>query len=330
MTNQKPRVTLLCTGGTISMRFDPATGGAVPALTGQALLALVPDVAELADIEVVDFSLLPGPHMTPPRMLELAHVIRSHLQTQDGVVVTHGTDTLEECAYLAELVLDSPKPVVFVGAMRNSSEASWDGPQHLRSAIRVALTREARDLGVLVVMNDLVLSARDATKTHTEAADTFQGRDFGPLGVVDKDRVLVVRRPIRVAGEFANLTSLEQQVEIVKLSAGSDGRVLDFLVQSGCRGVVLEGLGRGNAPLPAVESIRRASNVGIPLVLTSRCPRGRVLDTYAYAGGGRLLREMGVVLGGFLPSHKARLRLMALLGTGRSLPEIRASFESTL
>src|SRR5262245_49686504 len=135
MMSHKPRVTLLCTGGTISMRFDPVSGGAIPALTGQALLGLVPELTQLAELEVVDFSLLPGPHMMPTRMLELANVIRARLASDvtDGVVVTHGTDTLEECAYLADLVLDSPKPVVFVGAMRNSSEASWDGPQNLRS-----------------------------------------------------------------------------------------------------------------------------------------------------------------------------------------------------
>jgi L-asparaginase len=267
--------------------------------------------------------------MTPGRMLELANFIRSRLdvENQVGVVVTHGTDTLEECAYLADLVLNSPKPVIFVGAMRNSSEAGWDGPVNLRSALRVALAGDARELGVLIVMNDHVLSARDATKTHTEAANAFQGRDFGPLGLVDKDQVLILRRPVRKSNEGLAVAALDERVEIVKLSAGSDGRVLDFLVQSGCRGVVLEGLGRGNVPLAAVETIRRVAGAGLPLVLTSRCPRGRVLDTYAYEGGGRRLREMGLILGGFLPSHKARLHLMLLLGAGRSVPEIRAAFE---
>ncbi|HXJ55055.1 MAG TPA: asparaginase domain-containing protein, partial [Verrucomicrobiae bacterium] len=146
MSEHKPRVTLICTGGTISMRFDPTSGGAIPALSGQALMALVPDLAELGRIDLVDFSLLPGPHMTPGRMLELARFIRTRLESaeQVGAVVTHGTDTLEECAYLAGLVVDSPKPVVFVGAMRTSSDAAWDGPVNLRSALRVALSQEAR------------------------------------------------------------------------------------------------------------------------------------------------------------------------------------------
>ena len=311
------------------MRFDPTSGGAIPALSGQALMALVPDLAELGRIDLVDFSLLPGPHMTPGRMLELARFIRTRLESaeQVGAVVTHGTDTLEECAYLAGLVVDSPKPVVFVGAMRTSSDAAWDGPVNLRSALRVALSQEARGLGVLVVMNDQVFSAWDATKIHTEAADAFAARDLGPLGMVDRDQVIILRRPAQPVCEFAGAIALEERVEIVKLSAGSDGRVLDHLVQGGYRGLVLESLGRGNVPVTSVESIREAVEAGLPVVLTSRCLRGRVLDTYAYEGGGRRLREMGVILGGLLPSHKARLKLMLLLGTGHNLPEIRRSFE---
>ncbi|PYI82985.1 MAG: L-asparaginase, partial [Verrucomicrobia bacterium] len=134
-----------------------------------------------------------------------------------GVVVTHGTDTLEETAYLHDLIVVSEKPVVFVGSMRNSSELSWDGPANLRSAVRVAIDPSARGLGGLVVMNDQLLAAADATKTHTEAIGTFQGRDFGPLGVVDKDCIIVTRRPLK--REHIAAERLEERVEIIKLSA---------------------------------------------------------------------------------------------------------------
>jgi L-asparaginase len=140
---------------------------------------------------------------------------------------------------------------------------------------------------------------------------------------------MLLRRPIQPVCEFPEADTLEERVEIVKLSSGSDGRIIDHLVQAGYRGLILEGLGRGNVPVTAVPSIRKAVEDGLPVVLTSRCPQGRVLDTYAYAGGGRHLREMGVILGGFLPSHKARLKLMLLLGAGRELPQIRRSFEGT-
>ena len=311
------------------MRFDSASGGVIPALSGQALLALVPDLTKSAEVDVMDFSLLPGPHMTPPRMFELVGFIRSRLDQpeQAGVVVTHGTDTLEECAYLAGLLLHSSKPVVFVGAMRNSSDAGWDGPINLRSALRVAISEEGKGLGVLVVMNQQILSSWDATKMDTDAVGAFEARDLGALGMVERDQVTILRRPTQVSGQYVNASVLEERVEIVKLSAGSNGRVLDFLLENGYRGVILEGLGLGNVPVTAVKSIQRAVQSGVPVVLTSRCPRGRVLDTYAYEGGGHNLRQMGVILGGLLPSHKARLKLMLLLGAGQDLGAIRKAFE---
>jgi L-asparaginase len=192
----KPRIAIFFTGGTISMRIDPQTGGAVPALSGEEIIAQVPGLEELAEFDVINFARLPGPHWTPPRMLELARCRAKLDDTQiDGAVITHGTDTLEETAYCLDLLLNVSKPIVFVGAMRNSSELSWDGPANLRSAVRVAAATDARDLGVLVVMNEELIAALEVTKTHTEKTDTFQSRDFGSLGLVDKDRVIVTRQP---------------------------------------------------------------------------------------------------------------------------------------
>lgn len=323
----KPRVAIFFTGGTISMQIDPRTGGAVPALSGAEIIARVPGLSEIAEIVINDFARLPGPHVTPDVMLRLALELRSCLEDDEisGALVTHGTDTLEETAYLLDLLLESEKPVVLVGAMRNSSELSWDGPGNLRSALRVASDPQARSLGVLVVMNDQVLAARDATKTHTEATDTFQGRDFGPLGIVDKDRIIISRSP--AARETIATDRLEQRVEIIKIPAGGDGRLIDFAVGDGARGLVIEGLGRGNVTVAALPAVGRAIESGIPVVITSRCPRGRILDTYAYEGAGRDLRRMGAILGGMLPSHKARIKLMAALGAGWSVERIRESFE---
>ena len=324
----KRRAAIVFTGGTISMRFDPVAGGPVPALCGREILAQVPGLDQIAECTTMDFARLPGPHMTPSRMLELSHMVAAQLADErvDGVVVTHGTDTLEETACLLDLVLKSEKPVVLVGAMRNGSEAGWDGPANLRSAVRVAVDPEARGLGVVVVMNDKLIAAAEATKTHTESENAFQARDFGPLGVVDKDRVIVLRR--RTAREHIPATRLEESVEIIKLSAGSDGRLIRRAIEDGARGLVLEALGLGNVPVTALGEVERAIQRGIPVVITSRCPRGRVLDTYAYAGAGRPLRRAGAILGGLLPSHKARIKLMLLLGAGRTLDETRASFES--
>lgn len=324
----RPNLSIFFTGGTISMQIDPKSGGAIPTLSGAEILARVPGLDEIASFETIEFGRFPGPHMTPPRMLDLARAISEALlhPNVDGVVVTHGTDTLEETAYLLSLVLSSEKPVVFVGAMRNSSELSWDGPANLRSAVRVAVSPNARDLGVLVVMNDQILAASEATKTHTESTDTFQSRDFGPLGIVDKDRVIVSRTPVKT--ELIETVSIDERVDVIKMVAGSDGRFVDHAVADGARGIVIEGLGRGNVTVASLPAIQRALAAGVAVVITTRCSRGRVLDTYAYEGGGRQLREMGVILGGMLSSQKARIKLMLALGAGWSLDRIRESFEA--
>jgi L-asparaginase len=325
----KPRASIIFTGGTISMRLDPAAGGAVPMLSGEEIVAQVPGLDQIAEVAAMDFARLPGPHITPGRMLELSRVVASQLADErvNGLVVTHGTDTLEETAYLLDLVLPSDQPVVLVGAMRNSSELGWDGPANLRSAVRVAVDPGVRGLGVLVVMNDQVLAASEATKTHAESLETFQSRDFGPLGIVDKDRVIMSRQ--RAAREHIPATRLDERVELVKLSAGSDGRSIRHAIEDGARALVIEGLGRGNVPITALGEVERAIQSGIPVVITSRCPRGRVLDSYAYEGAGKQLTRWGAILGGLLPSHKARIKLMLLLGAGRTLDEIRRSFGTT-
>lgn len=323
----KPRLATFFTGGTISMRIDPATGGAIPMLSGEEIIAQVPGLNDLAEFDLINFDRLPGPHWTPERMMELAQAVREKLRDDRivGAVVTHGTDTLEETAYFLDLVLAIDKPVVFIGAMRNSSELSWDGPENLAAAVRVAIEPEARRLGVVVAMNSQIISAAEATKTHTESTDTFQSRDFGSLGFVDKDRVIVMRHPFE--RELIQTDSVESRVDIVKMFAGADGRFIDFAVREGARAVVVEGLGRGNVTVPAMAAIGRAIEAGLPVVITSRCPRGRVLDTYAYDGAGRQLTQIGAILGGMLPSHKARIKLMLALGAGWNVEQIRESFE---
>jgi L-asparaginase len=263
-------------------------------------------------------------------MMELARAVKEKLADERvaGAVVTHGTDTLEETAYLLDLVLNDEKPVVFVGAMRNSSELSWDGPANLRSAVRVAIDPAARGLGVIVVMNDQLIAAAEVTKTHTESTDTFQSRDFGPLGLVDKDRVIVTRR--RLEREHIAINEIEERpvnVDVIKMYAGADGRFINFAIDDGARGLVIEALGRGNVTPAALPAIARAIEMNIPVVITSRCPRGRALDTYAYEGAGRQLRKMGAILGGMLPCQKARIKLTLALGAGWGVERIRGSFE---
>ena len=323
----KPLVAIFLTGGTIAMKVDAARGGAVPALSGRDLIRLTPGIEQVAEIDVIDFASLPGPHMTPPKMLELSRAVAAKLAEPRvaGAVVTHGTDTLEETAYLLDLVLSEEKPIVFVGAMRNSSELSWDGPANLRAAVQVAAEPSARGLGVVVAMTDRLIAASEAVKVDSEALHTFHSRDFGPLGIVDKDRVIVSRRPAR--REHIPTDALEERVDIIQAAAGVDGRFIEWAIDGGARGLVLQGLGRGNLPPATMPAVERAIGTGLPVVVTSRCPRGRVLDTYAYEGAGKQLTQLGAILGGMLPSHKARLKLMVTLGAGWSKSQIRRSFE---
>lgn len=323
----RPRIAIFFTGGTICMRQDARAGGAVPALSGEDIVAQTPGLTDVAECEIIDFARLPGPHVTPAHMLALARAVADRLADPAvaGAVVTHGTDTLEETAFLLDLVLAGDKPVAFVGALRPHSDPGWDGPRNLLAAARVAAEPAVRGLGVLVVMNDLILAAAEASKTHTDAPDTFQSRDFGPLGVVERDRVLVACRPAR--RQHVPADRVEERVPIVTLPAGADGRFIDFALADGARGLVVEALGRGNVPVGAAAALARAARE-IPVVITSRCPHGRVLDTYAYEGAGRHLTRCGAILGGLLPAHKARIKLMLLLGAGRDGEAIRQSFEA--
>ena len=310
------------------MKFDPSVGAAVPALSGREILDNVPGLAEIADVEIIDFGRYPGPHMIPRVMIDLSIKVRETLLRSDvdGVVITHGTDTLEETAYLLDLTLASDKPVVLVGAMRVISDVGWDGPANLLSAIRVAASENARGLGVLVVLNDTVLAAAEATKTHTESFDAFQSPNFGPLGVVDKGEVIIRRDSI--GREHLDTDELAEPVCLIKMAAGTESLLIDACVRAGAKGIVVEGLGRGNVPPDCVAAIKRAISLGIPVVLTSRCLRGRVFESYGYEGGGRQLRNLGVIFADYMSGHKARIKLMLALSLTLDPSEIRHIFES--
>ena len=309
-------IVLLFTGGTISMRHDPAAGGAVPALTGHDILALAPGLDRIADLEVDDFGAFPGPHMTVERVWALRARIAKHLARPDvqGVVVTHGTDSLEESAYLMARSLDSEKPIVFTGAMRTSSDLGWDGPANLGASVRTAASAEARGLGVLVVMGDRIFSALDVTKVHTHMPDAFESPGLGPLGVVDDGRV-IVRRMAQTSLRVLTPDAPAQPVDIVYSWEGADARLLDASRQTAL-GVVVAAMGRGNVPPLMAQGIARWVAAGKPVVIASRALRGRVGHTYGYEGGGRRLFEAGAVFAGSRRPAQARIDLMLALGAG--------------
>ena len=309
-------IVLVFTGGTISMRHDPAARGAIPALAGKDIVQLVPQLQEISDFEIDDFGAFPGPHMTAERMWQLRERIEHHLGRPDvdGIVVTHGTDSLEESAYLVARSLASPKPVVFTGAMRTSSDLGWDGPANLSAAVRVAASPDAMGFGVLVVMSDRIFAGLDVTKVHTHLMDAFESPGLGPLGVVDGRRVFF-RRAIPSAIPVVDAPRLGGPVDIVYAYAGADSRLLDAARAEG-QGVVIAGMGRGNVPPAMVPGIERWVAAGRPVVISSRALRGRVGRTYGYPGGGRRLHDLGAVFAGSRRPQQARIDLMLALGAG--------------
>ena len=323
-----PRILLLATGGTISMQVDRERGGAVPVLSGREIVDAAPGVEEVARIEVREFGRHPGPHVTIERMWELrAAIVGAIGEGFDGVVVTHGTDTIEETAYLLDRSIAAPQPVVVTGAMRNSSELSWDGPANLMAAVEVAAAREARGRGTMVVMDEEIVQGAEVVKTHTEAAGTFRSPNWGPLGVTDKGRALFYRESRRKAALLPDTPALP--VDLVKIVAGADSRLVEASLDTGARGIVLEALGRGNVPPAVLPGIRRWAAAGKPVVITSRSLRGRVLDTYAYTGGGHELREMGCIFADHMTGQQARIELMLAVGVhAGDLAAIRAVVEA--
>jgi L-asparaginase len=244
----------------------------------------------------------------------------------DAVVLTHGTDTLEETAFLLDLTLDSEKPVVFCGAMRTVSDPGWDGPANLMTAVRTAVHPDARARGVLVAVGEQVHAAAEATKWHTQSLATFRSAR-GPLAVLDHGQVVFQRPAFRAPALKAR--GLVSEVDLHTMAAGTDDALLRASLARGARGIVVAATGAGNVPPTCLPGLRAALAASVPVVLVSRCAEGRVAPLYGYEGGGQMLRDLGVIFGQDLPGPKARIKLMVALGATSDVAQIREMFEST-
>jgi L-asparaginase len=322
----RKHVHIVFTGGTISMRIDPGTGAAVPALSGEEIVARVAGLKKEAQLTLEDYARLPGPHVTPAWMWQLKDHVAAVLAQDDvaAAVITHGTDTIEETAFLLDLTLDTPKPVVFCGAMRTISEPVWDGPANLMSAVRAAVHPDSWGRGVLIAVGEEIHHAAEATKWHTQSLNAFRSR-HGALGAVERGQIRYHRPPFRTPRLDA--PRLVPEVDLHTMAAGTDDTFLRASLARGARGVVLEGTGCGNVPPAAMPGVRAALAERIPVVLVSRCPEGRVAPAYGYEGGGQMLQQIGVIPGGELPGPKARIKLMVALGATTEVAEIRKIFE---
>jgi len=326
MKKKDSNITVVFTGGTFSMKIDKKTGGAVPHYQAKELLKKIPEALKFANISVYEFGNIPSPHMTPARMFELSQVVNNIIikDDVDGIVITHGTDTLEETAYLLDLTTKTEKPIVIIGAMKTSTEPDWDGAQNMLDAIHIINNNNSRGLGVLTCLNGEINAASEVTKTHTENVETFHSLDFGALGFVDRGHVFFNRAPKKL--EYIETNKLNGNVDLIKTYAGMDERFFKFSADSGVDGIVVEAMGIGNVPPKAFEGIKYARKKGIPVVLVSRCPAGETLDLYGYPGAGKWLKKEGVIFSEYLNGQKARIKLIICLGKTSDENELKAMF----
>ncbi|MBQ5859475.1 MAG: asparaginase [Selenomonadales bacterium] len=322
------KIILISTGGTIAMRFDQEKQCLVPAVSGAELIEAVPELSAELPLEVVEFSNIPSPHMTPSRMLALAKEIDRRAADDDtvGFVITHGTDTVEETAYLLDLTLTTTKPVCLTAAMRSGGETSADGPKNILTAVRTASDKHAGEMGVLVVMNEEIHSARSVTKTHSANPHAFTSPAWGPLGYADEDRIVWRARPFK--REHIKADTLVEDVYLVKMATGQDDLLLKYLIEQQVSGIVVEGFGRGNIPPACRQALIDAVQANIPVVLTTRVHAGRVLPVYGYEGGAADLAKYGIILAGDLTAQQARLKLMCALPNTKTLDEVKAYFDN--
>ncbi|HAR4347029.1 TPA: asparaginase [Staphylococcus aureus] len=313
------------TGGTISMSQDQSnkvvTNDINPISMHQDVINQYAQIDELNPFNV------PSPHMTIQHVKQLKDIILEAVTNKyyDGFVITHGTDTLEETAFLLDLILGIEQPVVITGAMRSSNEIGSDGLYNYISAIRVASDEKARHKGVMVVFNDEIHTARNVTKTHTSNTNTFQSPNHGPLGVLTKDRAQFHHMPYRQQA-LENVNE-KLNVPLVKAYMGMPGDIFSFYSREGIDGMVIEALGQGNIPPSALEGIQQLVSLNIPIVLVSRSFNGIVSPTYAYDGGGYQLAQQGFIFSNGLNGPKARLKLLVALSNNLDKAEIKSYFE---
>jgi len=330
IAQELPKIAVLSTGGTIASRQDPVKGGYVPVLSAEDLVVAVPAIKKIAQIQAEQISNIPSPDMTAEIWLRLAARVNELLAKPEitGIVVTHGTDTLEETAYFLDLTAVSVKPVVVVGAQRPASDPDSDGPRNLLDAVRVAITPAAAGKGVMVVMNGQISSARDVTKTNTNRVETFRGLEFGPLGVADAEMVRFYRAPLQHQTFGIDSATRLGRVDIVMSYAGADGFVIrSLLSEAAIQGLVIAGTGLGDVSSLMFDAIKEARERGIPVVISTRVPTGRIFPLGASKGSALALRRIGCILADDLSPQKARILLMLALTKTRDPEALQKYFD---
>ncbi|WAJ26512.1 asparaginase [Antarcticirhabdus aurantiaca] len=325
----KSRVRIIVLGGTITMAPSAPGAGITPNLTGEDLVAAVPELAEIAEIEVETPFLKPGSTLSYADLARVSGMANAALKEgAAGVVVVQGTDTIDETSFLFDLAGDHPRPIVVTGAMRGAKAPGADGNASLLAAVTAAASPRTEGLGALVVLNDEIHAARLVEKGHTALASAFVSPGFGPLGHVVEGEARIVLRPAAPGWRAGPLPAEMPRVPILKPGIGEDGAAVEALVALGAGGLVVEGMGAGHVPAAFAEALGEAAK-RIPVVLATRVAAGRVFRrTYGAPGSEIDLLGRGLVPAGLLSPHKARLLLSVLVAQGANGATIRAAFDA--
>ena len=325
----RPRVDYLATGGTIASVQSERDSGAAPTLTAEAIARSVSGIDEVADLRTAQFMQRASTAITFVDLLRLRDEISQRIADgSEGVVVTQGTDTIEETAFALDLLWQGDAPIVITGAMRNPALPGADGPANLLAAVQVAASVQARGLGAVVVFNDEIHAARFVSKTHTSSPSAFRSSPAGPLGWVSEGRTTIAAKPVGRRHVNVRSGAAVPPVALVRLALDDDGRVVPTLAALGFRGAVIEGFGGGHVTPPMMPLLERLASQ-MPVVLASRTGSGEVLsNTYRYPGSEIELLELGLIRAGALDGLKARMLLSLCLAAELSFQDIAASFQA--
>jgi L-asparaginase len=326
-----PKISVISYGGTIASVVRPGVG-ASPSIPIEEVAKRIPGLSGIAELVFVPAKQVASPHMTMQDLLDMRVMVRNAIaQGSAGVVVTQGTDTVEEIAFGLDVLCSGAQPVVITGAMRNASMPGADGPANLAAAVRVAAAPASRGLGTVVVMNDEIHAARFVRKSHTASPAAFTSAHVGPLGWIAEGDVRILVRPSFAMHLDVPEDAVPAPVGLLKLTLGDDGRLLPYVAEAGFVGLVLEGFGGGHVTKEIAAPERLDPIVSrMPVVLASRAGNGEVLrSTYGgFIGSETDLIQRGVVFAGALDGPKARLLLSLLLMSGADRDRIDQVFRS--
>ena len=316
----KSKIRVIATGGTISKGID-SMNETQCTLKVKDLLAMIPDISNYADIEYEDFCCIPSPYLSIQEAFSLAIRIKDILnkdQKISGIIITHGTSSMEETAFLCWLLIDDPRPVIFTGAMIPPKYADTDGPRNILNSIRIACSLKARKNGVLVCLNNEINSARYVRKTHTLLGGTFKSGDHGILGYVTKKNIVFFDKPLNKIN--LKTEKIDKNIDLIKLALGSGIRQIKESIKANVSGIVIEAMGKGNMPPLILDAIIQARKRGIPIVVVSRCDEGLI-------GRRKLWTDNGIVSGGDLDGLKARILLCLLVTITKDSKKIQKYFD---